>query len=414
MKSVALLCAAVVIALPSIAFGESVILDTFNGRYYPPGTGPGGPQEDYATAQDTSSQWHELWDWVFWGYGPPLYCEQETGIKLAPHDYPPDSGPNPDPPNASASERINLPYIGEEDSGIQAYCIGEFLGPGTDIAQALATLGAPEIDWRQPVRIEADVFGHNTGSNLWQQRIDLSGFEGTFTAHPVNWGQGGPNQEWQVTYTDLVPNDPDNPDTVFNIYLVVDFTEGGPPEGLVNAALWENLRIVYTPVGPPTVATVDPDRGATITELPQVSVTFSEEVTGVTANDLTVNGSPATSVAGSGAGPYVFSGYAAPGLGTVTVELAADPPSGIQDLDGNSFEGDSWTYEMVPPPDICDFNEDGDVDSDDLTILNDCYSGPGGGTSGESGGIPCTRCDVDDDNDVDLVDFATFQGHYTG
>jgi len=99
-------------------------------------------------------------------------------------------------------------------------------------------------------------------------------------------------------------------------------------------------------VAPPEVLAVDPERGATIFSLPQIAVTFTEAVTGVTADDMTVNGSAATDVTGSGAGPYVFTGYAAPGLGTVNVVLAADD---IEDAEGNPFAGDSWTYEMVEP-----------------------------------------------------------------
>jgi len=66
---------------------------------------------------------------------------------------------------------------------------------------------------------------------------------------------------------------------------------------------------------------------------------------------------------------------------------------------------------------IADFNRDGVVDDADVTIFFECYSGPGGGVAGSSGGTPCSRCDVDGvdnagDNDVDLIDFATLQANY--
>ncbi len=100
---------------------------------------------------------------------------------------------------------------------------------------------------------------------------------------------------------------------------------------------------------PPKVATVAPGRGALIDALPSVGVTFSESVTGVVAADMTVNGLAATTVTGSGAGPYTFAGYAAPADGTVYVVLAA---GAIKDPGGNPFTGDSWRYTKDTPPTV--------------------------------------------------------------
>ncbi len=67
----------------------------------------------------------------------------------------------------------------------------------------------------------------------------------------------------------------------------------------------------------------------------------------------------------------------------------------------------------VPPP--CDFDHDADVDVDDFDTLNACSSGPGGTIQNPGpGGEDCDRADVDQDNGVDLIDFATFQSNYTG
>jgi hypothetical protein len=76
-----------------------------------------------------------------------------------------------------------------------------------------------------------------------------------------------------------------------------------------------------------------------IAALPRVSVTYDKPITGVRAADLTVDGHPATTVTGSGAGPYVFTGYPSPGLGTVGVRLAS--------VDTSLAE--SWTYDEVDP-----------------------------------------------------------------
>ena len=67
----------------------------------------------------------------------------------------------------------------------------------------------------------------------------------------------------------------------------------------------------------PTLTGRVPAAGATVSTLTQVSVTFSEAVTGVDAADLLVNGVAATTVTGSGAVPYVFT-FTQPSAGPVT------------------------------------------------------------------------------------------------
>lgn len=93
----------------------------------------------------------------------------------------------------------------------------------------------------------------------------------------------------------------------------------------------------------PSISAESPARGSVVTSLPSVSVTFSEAVTGVVATGLTVNGSPATGISGSGAGPYVFTGFAAPTASPVSIALAA---GSIRDAAGNPFAGDNWTYAL--------------------------------------------------------------------
>ena len=67
-------------------------------------------------------------------------------------------------------------------------------------------------------------------------------------------------------------------------------------------------------------------------------------MTGVAAGNLTVNGSAATAVSGSGLGPYLFTGFATPGNGLVTVALAA---GSIQDGQAQPFAGDTWYYALT-------------------------------------------------------------------
>ncbi|HEX7859134.1 MAG TPA: lamin tail domain-containing protein [Verrucomicrobiae bacterium] len=95
----------------------------------------------------------------------------------------------------------------------------------------------------------------------------------------------------------------------------------------------------------PSVAAISPPNGATLGELTQIEITFSEIVSGVDASDLLINGSAATNITGSGFGPYVFTFPAAPN-GVVTIAWA--PGNGIRDGSANQFGGGTWSYRIDP------------------------------------------------------------------
>jgi CotH protein/chitobiase/beta-hexosaminidase-like protein/lamin tail-like protein len=104
----------------------------------------------------------------------------------------------------------------------------------------------------------------------------------------------------------------------------------------------------------PAVAGLIPPAGATVPGLTDVEVQFSEDVTGVDAGDLLVNGVPATDVTIFNASQYVFE-FPQPPNGTVQVAWSAG--HGIRDLAGtpNSFAGGNWTYTLdpnAPPPGV--------------------------------------------------------------
>jgi Common central domain of tyrosinase len=88
--------------------------------------------------------------------------------------------------------------------------------------------------------------------------------------------------------------------------------------------------------------------------VPAISAEFNEPVVGVRPTDFLVNGSPATKVNGTGAGPYVFIGFEAPSEGPVNVTFSS---SNITDITGNQFEGDSWQYIIVNS--VADNDQDG-------------------------------------------------------
>jgi hypothetical protein len=95
----------------------------------------------------------------------------------------------------------------------------------------------------------------------------------------------------------------------------------------------------------PTIFQTTPARRDSVSALNQISVTFSEVVTGVNAGDLLINLVPATAVTGNGAGPYRFS-FSQPAPGAVAVSFASG--HGIADVAGNAFAATAWTYTLDP------------------------------------------------------------------
>jgi hypothetical protein len=157
----------------------------------------------------------------------------------------------------------------------------------------------------------------------------------------------------------------------------------------------------FTVTVPPTLVTVVPDRGATVHSLPSVAVTFSQAVTGVVAADLTVNGSAATNLSGSGAGPYTFTGYAVPAYGTVNIVLAAGT---IKDAVNAPFAGDSWTVNDVHL--VGDINNDGHVGDQDLVLLAAAFGSVTGDPNYSS------ACDLNGDGRVDVSDLLILAGNW--
>ncbi|HXG46831.1 MAG TPA: Ig-like domain-containing protein, partial [Methylomirabilota bacterium] len=161
-----------------------------------------------------------------------------------------------------------------------------------------------------------------------------------------------------ATYTFTFPQPPFGPATLTWIADpgIVDFDD--PPKAFDGAA----ATFQYSVVNPaaPTVALQNPAAGASLTNLNQIAITFSEPVTGVDAEDLLINGAPALNVTGGGAS-YVFT-LAEPPYGTVSVGWAAD--HGIRDLESppNAFDGlrrgNFWSYALVDrtPPTLVQIN----------------------------------------------------------
>jgi len=125
--------------------------------------------------------------------------------------------------------------------------------------------------------------------------------------------------------------------TDFGYPSSLPFNENGP------GGSWTYTLVDRTP---PTIITRAPGAGATLTNLSQVAVTFSETVTGVDAADFLVNGAPAFGLSGSGAN-YTFS-FSQPPSGPVFITWAGG--HGIRDLaiTPNAFNttgtNGTWSY----------------------------------------------------------------------
>jgi hypothetical protein len=121
---------------------------------------------------------------------------------------------------------------------------------------------------------------------------------------------------------------PGSTDIAFDAQILVEESEPGAPQ-LVN--------VIPLP--------------ATVTNLTQVTVVFSESVTGINASDLLINDIPATGVTGSGT-TYTFT-FPQPALGNI--QFVWDFNHGIQDLDSppNLFDragaNATFVFDLIDP-----------------------------------------------------------------
>jgi len=147
--------------------------------------------------------------------------------------------------------------------------------------------------------------------------------------------------------------------------------EAVPPNPFDGNGANATWQYTYLDTVPPTVVNLFPFAGVTVRSLSQIEVTFSEEVTGVDAADLRINGQPATSVTRPPGGPYIFQ-FVQPAAGTVNVQWAAGHGITDQAAAPNAFAGGSWTYVLDPNAGVGDLvitefiasNQNGLLDED--------------------------------------------------
>lgn len=156
---------------------------------------------------------------------------------------------------------------------------------------------------------------------------------------------GGP-ETWVFTFPAPSPGDVS---VFWNFVLGITDFSANPFDG---ADTWNYTYVLD--VTPPVISAVSPAPSATINTWPQtqIVVTFDEPVSGVSAADLLVNGTPALTVTNLG-NSYFFTA-AQPAPGGVSVAFASG--HGITDAFSNPFDetlpAHSWTYtftDTAPP-----------------------------------------------------------------
>jgi hypothetical protein len=111
-----------------------------------------------------------------------------------------------------------------------------------------------------------------------------------------------------------------------------------------------SLEVILIETNPPVVLGATPVVGSTVTNLTQITVSFSEPVTGVGPLDLLINGSPGAVLTPMDSATYTFI-FPQPAYGTVQISFS--PSHGIADqaLPPNPFNatgpGATWQYHLV-------------------------------------------------------------------
>lgn len=118
-----------------------------------------------------------------------------------------------------------------------------------------------------------------------------------------------------------------------------------PPQAFEGSAPGSTWVYNCMDASAPLVKFLTPSSASAIPALTSIMAVFTEPVTGVDAADLLINGMPATSVVGSGPGPYTFR-FPQPAAGYVTVAWATTHD--IRDQAGNNLETQSWSYTQDP------------------------------------------------------------------
>ncbi len=209
MIRVTLLCVSVFVVLAGPAFAATSFFDTFNGAYV---GGPIGPMPQ---------------GWTYFGYGPPAYERQETGIVLPPYD------------GSNSSTAWYVPGTNNDSGTIGHYVLNVSVD---------GVAGLP-IDWAKPVYFKVDVYAADYGTGTkWETMLEFSG--GTHTNGVIEWGDDGAGSEhWETITTTIAPGQAGLKGHLI-MWLNFNFVDNTFEQ--TNAVIWENVRLEYDAIPEPS------------------------------------------------------------------------------------------------------------------------------------------------------------------
>jgi hypothetical protein len=224
-------------------------------------------------------------------------------------------------PELAANFPANFPANGSGSLTVQPY------GPPPPFAPSISSQPASfALNAGSPTQLVATVSGTAPFAFQWQK-----GTNGIFI-NATDSGDVSGSHANILNFSGLTLAD------AADYRLVVTNLQGSTTSQVATAT------VLLNDTNPPTIAILSPSAGATVGTLNQIQITFSENVVGVDAEDLLVNGNPGSSVSGSGSN-YVFT-FSQPLPGTVV--LSWDIESAISDLVGNVFDtSGTWTYTLI-------------------------------------------------------------------
>lgn len=130
---------------------------------------------------------------------------------------------------------------------------------------------------------------------------------------------------------------------------------GNPPQRFSISAPGSSWSYELLDPDGPAITRRQPPAGISLRHLAEVEVSFNHAVTGVEAADLLLNGAPAVSLIGVGAGPYRFTFAAGAAPGTATLAWRNNHGIASEEAVPHAFSGGTWTYLVnpdLPHPDI--------------------------------------------------------------